>query len=135
MNEMKQYVHDIEKKLRVDRATRRRIMSDLASDLQSRLDGGETAADIRADLGEPEQVAAIDPIGLYDHYRRILRESPVHIFYAGSAELERIAELMKAVTTEGRTDLIDSLIADCRKGDELRADDFIYWISRKYGKF
>ena len=32
-------------------------------------------------------------------------------------------------------DLIDSLIADCRKGDELRADDFIYWISSKYGKF
>ena len=32
-------------------------------------------------------------------------------------------------------DLIDSLIADCRKGDELRADDFIFWISSKYGKF
>lgn len=32
-------------------------------------------------------------------------------------------------------DLIDSLIADCRKGDELRADDFILWINKKYGKF
>lgn len=32
-------------------------------------------------------------------------------------------------------DLIDSLIADCRKGDELRADDFIHWISSKYRKF
>ena len=26
-------------------------------------------------------------------------------------------------------DLIDSFIADCKKGDELTADDFIYWIS------
>lgn len=34
-------------------------------------------------------------------------------------------------------DLIDSMIADCKKGDEQTADDFIYWISstRMYGKF
>jgi hypothetical protein len=32
-------------------------------------------------------------------------------------------------------DLIDSAIAHCRKGDEEIADDFIYWISSKYGKF
>ena len=48
-------------------------------------------------LGEPEQVAAIDPLGLYAHYQRILRESPIQIFYVGSAEPERVAELMKAV--------------------------------------
>ena len=27
-------------------------------------------------------------------------------------------------------DLIDSFIADCKKGDELTADDFIFWINR-----
>ena len=32
-------------------------------------------------------------------------------------------------------DLIDSFIADCKKGDELTADDFIFWINKKYGKF
>ena len=82
MNEMKQYVHDIEKKLRVDRATRRRIMSDLASDLQSRLDGGETAADIRADLGEPEQVAA----GFNEAFAdRCVRQSPLRWLFLAAA--------------------------------------------------
>lgn len=27
-------------------------------------------------------------------------------------------------------DLIDSMIADCKKGDELTADDFIFWINK-----
>lgn len=46
-------------------------------------------------LGEKEQVAAIDPVTLYQHYRRILRESQVRIFYVGSAEAEQVASLMK----------------------------------------
>ena len=32
-------------------------------------------------------------------------------------------------------DLIDSFIADCKKGDELTPDDFIFWINKNYGKF
>lgn len=48
-------------------------------------------------LGEPEQVAAITPKGLYDHYRRILRESPVRIFYVGSAASGEIADLLRPV--------------------------------------
>ena len=45
-------------------------------------------------LGEPEQVAAITPEGLYAHYRRILRTSPIEIFYVGSAEAEQVAQLL-----------------------------------------
>ena len=46
-------------------------------------------------LGETEQVAAIDPVGLYEHYCRILRESPIQLFYVGSAQPEQVAELVK----------------------------------------
>ena len=46
-------------------------------------------------LGEKDQVAAIDPVGLYRHYRKILLESPIEIFYVGSAEGEEVASLLK----------------------------------------
>ena len=46
-------------------------------------------------LGEKEQVAAIDPAALYDHYQKILRESPIEIFYVGSAEPEEISILLQ----------------------------------------
>ena len=45
-------------------------------------------------LGTPEQVAAITAEGLYAHYREILEESPVELFYVGSGEPERIAALL-----------------------------------------
>ena len=45
-------------------------------------------------LGTPEAVAAIDPVSLLAHYRRILLESGVEIFYAGGAELSQIAEAL-----------------------------------------
>lgn len=46
-------------------------------------------------LGEKEQVANITPRELYDHYHAILRESPVHIFYVGSAQSSEIADLLR----------------------------------------
>lgn len=46
-------------------------------------------------LGEIEQVAAIEPVTLYEHYRKILRESPIEIFYVGSAEAEQVAAPLK----------------------------------------
>ena len=46
-------------------------------------------------LGEPQQVAAIDPVCLYAHYQNILRESPIQIFYVGSAEGSQVADLLK----------------------------------------
>ena len=57
MNEVKRYVNTVERHLRLDRATRLRVMNDLASDLQSRLDAGETLADIQADLGGARTLA------------------------------------------------------------------------------
>jgi len=46
-------------------------------------------------LGEPEQVASVDPKDLYAHYQNILRTSPIHIFYVGSAEPETVAALLQ----------------------------------------
>lgn len=45
-------------------------------------------------LGETEQVEAIDPENAYTHYRRILKESPIHLFYVGSAAPEKVADLL-----------------------------------------
>ena len=41
-------------------------------------------------LGDPEQVEAIDPDGLYRHYQKVLRQSPIEIFYVGSAESREV---------------------------------------------
>ena len=46
-------------------------------------------------LGTKEQVEAIDPAGLYAHYREILRRSPVNLFYVGSGSSEQVADLLK----------------------------------------
>ena len=45
-------------------------------------------------LGEIDQVAAIDAVGLYEHYRKILRESTIEVFYVGSAKPEQVADLL-----------------------------------------
>ena len=46
-------------------------------------------------LGRKDDVAAIDPVTLYTHYRKILKESPIHLFYVGSAPAEEVAELIR----------------------------------------
>ena len=56
MNEMKRYVNTVERCLRLDPATRLRVMNDLASDLQSRLEAGETMEQIRRGTGRPGTV-------------------------------------------------------------------------------
>ena len=45
-------------------------------------------------LGEAAQVAAIDAAALYDHYRKILKESRIQLFYVGSAEAQTVAQLL-----------------------------------------
>ncbi len=45
-------------------------------------------------LGYEKDVAAITPQTLYDHYQKILRESPVEIFYTGSVPAEQMAEIL-----------------------------------------
>ncbi len=45
-------------------------------------------------LGEKEDVEKISARGLYTHYRTVLEESPVQVFYVGSATKETVAELL-----------------------------------------
>ena len=46
-------------------------------------------------LGEKKQVVRITKEALYDHYRRVLAESPVELFYVGSAQPDRVAQLLR----------------------------------------
>ena len=46
-------------------------------------------------LGRKEDVAAIQPKALYDHYRRILKESPINIFYVGSGDIQMVAHMLR----------------------------------------
>ena len=46
-------------------------------------------------LGNKEQVESITPAQLYAQYRNVLRESPVHIFYVGSAPADTVAQQLK----------------------------------------
>ena len=46
-------------------------------------------------LGDKEQVRKITPKMLYDHYQRVLRESPVELFYVGAQEPEDMAQLLQ----------------------------------------
>lgn len=54
---------------------------------------GDSFAEPR--IGRKEDVAAITPQSLYDHYQKILRTSPVEIFYVGSAPAQEVAALLK----------------------------------------
>ena len=46
-------------------------------------------------LGTPEQAEKITPDNAYWHYRRILEESPISLFYVGAAEPSRVAALLQ----------------------------------------
>ena len=46
-------------------------------------------------LGEKEDVAAITPKALFDHYQNILRTSRIDVFYVGSAPVNQVAELIR----------------------------------------
>ena len=48
-------------------------------------------------LGEKEDVAAITPRAAFDHYQTILRESPIEIFYIGSAPGEKICGILQNI--------------------------------------
>ena len=51
-------------------------------------------------LGEVEWVEAITPATLYDHYQKILRESPIEIFYVGSAPAWQVASMLKPLVSK-----------------------------------
>ena len=46
-------------------------------------------------LGEIAQIQQIDHRSALSHYRRILAESPVELFYVGSAGIEEVADLLR----------------------------------------
>ena len=46
-------------------------------------------------LGDRDSAGAITPEELYRHYGNMLRESPVELFYVGSAEAQTVAEAVK----------------------------------------
>ncbi len=48
-------------------------------------------------LGEREQVEGIDSASAWSHYKTILRESPVELFYVGSGEPEAVAEKLREI--------------------------------------
>ena len=51
-------------------------------------------------LGTVEQVEAITAQTLYNHYRKILRESPMELFYIGSAQPEHVADLLRPILAQ-----------------------------------
>jgi len=57
MTPIKKYMNTIERRLRVDKVTRLRIMNDLCGDVQARLEAGESPDAIMAELGSPDAVA------------------------------------------------------------------------------
>ena len=58
MADMKKYVKSVERKLNLPRDVKQRVMTDLESSIQSRMEAGQTGEQIKAELGEPAQVAA-----------------------------------------------------------------------------
>ena len=74
-------------------------------------------------LGEKEQVAAITPQALYDHYLKILKESPMELFYVGTASLEQVAALVKPVLEQIDRSYVNSLeqkpFSDGGEGQEI----------------
>ena len=45
-------------------------------------------------LGDKGDVAAIDPVDLYRHYQQVLTESPIEIFYVGSADAGQVVSAL-----------------------------------------
>jgi len=56
-------------------------------------------------LGEISQVSAITAQALYHHYRKILSDSPVLLFYVGSADPRQVADLLKPLFSHRQTAL------------------------------
>lgn len=92
---------------------KRNLISDIESELNDKRSyaatqmlrhlcaGDSFAVSIR---GTVEDVRAITPASLYEHYQKVLRTSPVEIFYVGSAEAGEVAAclmpLARAVAAE-----------------------------------
>jgi len=85
-SEKKNLIADIEAELNDKRAYAASRM------LRSMCAGDSFALSLR---GEKEDVEAITAEGLYAHYRKVLKTSPVELFYVGSADAEAVADLLR----------------------------------------
>lgn len=75
-------------------------------------------------LGEKEQVAAIDPAALYQHYQKILRESTIRIFYVGSQEPAEVGKLLRPLfDLPGRCPMTLAPQSDLRCGESSRGSE------------
>ena len=57
-------------------------------------------------LGDKESVEAIEADTLFAHYRKILQESPVELFYVGSAAAETVAALLRPLFAGGQREAL-----------------------------
>ena len=55
---MKQYLKRIERRLKLPRDIKKRVMADLSGSIQERVEAGQTHAEILAELGSPKKAAA-----------------------------------------------------------------------------
>ena len=78
-------------------------------------------------LGEKEDVEAITPESLYRHYQKVLKESPVQLFYVGAAEPQEIADLLSPMFAKlDRSPITlppQSPFHDCGKGEQTEEMD------------
>lgn len=58
MNQIKKYMNTVEQNLHLPHKIKLRIMTDLASDVQARLESGKSYEEVIEELGAPEEVAA-----------------------------------------------------------------------------
>ncbi len=58
-------------------------------------------------LGEAEQVKKITSCTAYDHYRKILRQSQIEIFYVGEAAPETVAEKLRGLFVQLDRDYVN----------------------------
>lgn len=76
-------------------------------------------------LGTKEDVEAIDPVLAYEHYRRMLQESPIEIFYVGSAPCQVIANKVREIFSSFDRSLITlpehTTFQDAGGGDHVEA--------------
>lgn len=72
-------------------------------------------------LGAKEDVQAIEPTGAYEHYQKMLTESPVEVFYVGSAAPEiladKISDIFSSVYRSPITLPEHTPFRDCGGGD------------------
>ena len=78
-------------------------------------------------LGEKEDVEAITSQSLYAHYQKILKESPVQLFYVGAADPKKIADLLSPMFAKlDRAPITlppQSSFHDCGKGEAVEEMD------------